>query len=106
MGAHGGLAAIALVLIQSTASGQTAPPPKASPSPESVRKLAQEVANPLASVATLTFQFNWDTGVGPNRDLRMILNIQPQVPVPLSNDLTLLSRFLLPFVSQPVLVRG
>jgi hypothetical protein len=106
MSALGAIAAVALMVIQSTAAGQQAPQPEVSPSPESVRKLAEAVANPLATVATIGFQFNWDSGVGPYHDLRTILDVQAQVPVSLSKDWTLLSRFLLPFESQPVLVRG
>jgi hypothetical protein len=106
MGAHGGLAAIALLTLQSTAAGQPVPPPEVAPSKESIRKLAEEVANPLANVATLSFEFNWDSGVGPNHDLRTILYLQPQVPVPLSKDWTLLTRFQLPYISQPTLVQG
>jgi hypothetical protein len=104
MSAHEGLVTMALMVIQSTAPQVS--PPEVRPSPESIRKLAEAVANPLAGLASIAFQFNWDTGVGPNHDLRTILYIQPQVPVPLTKDWTLLSRFLLPFVSQPVLVRG
>lgn len=95
-----------LMLIQSTAAGQPAPPPEVSLSPESARKLAQAIANPLADVATLSFQFNWDSGVGPDHSLRTILNVQTQVPNKLSEDWILVSRFLLPLVSQPALVRG
>jgi hypothetical protein len=106
MNVQEGLIAMAFMVLQSSTPGPQGSAPEVRPSPEAIRNLAEAVANPLASVATLAFQFNWDTGMGPNHDLRTTLYIQPQVPVSLSKDWTLLSRFLLPFVSQPVLVRG
>jgi len=102
----GAPAVAAVVLMQIQSASPQVPPPEVSPARETTRQLAQAVANPLADLASLAFQFNWDTGVGPNHDLRTTLNIQPQVPIPLTQHLTLLSRFLLPFVSQPVLGTG
>lgn len=106
MSAYGALAAMALAVIQSPAAGQQAASPEVSPSRESTRKLAQAVANPLATVATLTLEFDWDSGIGPDHSLRTTLNAQSQVPVALSEDWTLLSRLVLPFISQPAVVRG
>lgn len=68
--------------------------------------LAQEVTNPVAALVSVPFQFNWENGVGPNDDVRFILNIQPVVPIELSKDWNLIGRLIVPLISQPVLVAG
>jgi hypothetical protein len=49
---------------------------------------------------------NWDTGVGPNRDVRNTLNIQPVMPFKLNDDWNLIARLIMPVLSQPALVPG
>lgn len=72
----------------------------------SAADLAKKLANPISDLVSIPFQFNWDEGVGPNDDLRFLLNIQPVVPAPISDRWNLIGRFILPIVSQPVLVPG
>ena len=58
--------------------------------------LAQELSNPVASLISVPFQFNWDTGIGPKDADRAILNIQPVYPFSLNDDWNLISRTILP----------
>ena len=64
-------------------------------------KVAKELSNPVADLATIPFQFNWENGVGENDDLRFVLNLQPVVPISLDKNWTMVGRFILPYVSQP-----
>lgn len=64
--------------------------------------LAAEAQNPIANLISVPFQNNLTPGMGPNQDNTLnVLNIQPVVPFALSKDLTLVTRTILPVLSQP-----
>ena len=58
--------------------------------------LAKQLSNPVASLISVPFQFNWDTGIGPKDADATILNIQPVVPFKLNEDWNLISRTIVP----------
>jgi hypothetical protein len=58
--------------------------------------LAKQLANPISSLISVPFQFNWDTGIGPKDADRVTLNVQPVVPFSLNEDWNLISRTILP----------
>jgi len=63
--------------------------------------LAEQLSNPVASLISVPFQFNYDARIGPARDGdQFYLNFQPVVPIPLDKDWILISRTILPIVSQ------
>uniref|UniRef100_UPI000B3FC230 hypothetical protein n=1 Tax=Pandoraea sp. PE-S2R-1 TaxID=1986994 RepID=UPI000B3FC230 len=56
---------------------------------------------------SVPFQFNYDSDVGPNRDgNKFLMNFQPVVPIHLNQDWNLISRTILPVVSQNNVVPG
>jgi len=62
--------------------------------------LAKQLANPVASLISVPFQFNYDQRIGPREEVqRANLNIQPVVPFKLSSDWNLISRTILPVVN-------
>ncbi|GDX76591.1 hypothetical protein LBMAG41_16670 [Cyanobium sp.] len=62
--------------------------------------LAKQLANPVASLISVPFQFNYDSGIGVQENVqRANLNIQPVVPFKLSADWNLISRTILPVVN-------
>lgn len=65
-------------------------------SPED-EQLVKDSNNPLANMISFPLQFNYDYGAGPDGDgSRMTLNIQPIIPIPISDKLITLSRTILP----------
>ena len=68
--------------------------------------LAKKLSNPVSDLVSVPFQFNWENGVGPNKNTRFILNIQPVVPFTLNPKWNLIARVITPLVSQPPLVAG
>ncbi|MFV8782108.1 transporter [Microbulbifer sp. SA54] len=69
--------------------------------------LAKQLSNPVSDLISVPFQFNWDNRVGPLEDgRRFTLNIQPVIPIDLNEDLNLISRTILPVVSQEDIFPG
>jgi hypothetical protein len=69
--------------------------------------LAKKLANPVAAMISVPLQSNYDRRYGPTRDgHRFTMNVQPVVPVTLSPDWTLISRTILPVISQHELTPG
>ncbi|MEJ2503623.1 MAG: transporter [Gemmatimonadota bacterium] len=81
----------------------TAPGSAQEPSAED---LAKQLSNPVASLVSIPFQFNWDQPVGIDDDYRMIYNFQPVIPLTLSDDWNLIVRWIMPYISQPRLAQG
>ena len=79
---------------------------EAQPGAPSNADLAQKLSNPVADLVSVPFQFNWDQPVGIDDDVRYTLNIQPVIPLTLSEDWNLVVRWIMPYVSQPRLAEG
>lgn len=69
--------------------------------PKSNADLAKAAQNPVASMISLPFQNNTNFGIGPNDETQNMLNIQPVWPVSLSSDWNLITRTIVPVITQP-----
>jgi len=58
--------------------------------------VAAQLANPVANVVSVPFQWNLDRGGGRGDALGATLNIQPVIPFALNEDWNLISRTILP----------
>jgi len=86
--------------------GATPAAGSSAPAGASDADLAKQLSNPLASLVSVPFQFNWEQGVGYQDGTRTILNVQPVVPFELNDKWNLIGRWIMPFVSQPPLTPG
>jgi len=71
---------------------------EAAPSKE--QQLAAQVANPISSLISVPFQSNLYVGIGPLNGSRSVTNFQPVIPMKLTENLNLITRMVLPIVSQ------
>jgi hypothetical protein len=63
--------------------------------------LAKQVQNPVADLISLPFQNNMNFGLGPNNRMQNVLNIQPVIPIKLSEEWNLITRTIAPILKQP-----
>ena len=73
---------------------------RAEMSAEELAKLAQ---NPVGNLISVPFQDNVNLNVGPEKQTQNILNIQPVIPISISDDWNIITRTILPVISQPAL---
>jgi hypothetical protein len=66
-----------------------------------VASLAQAAQNPIANMISVPFQFNLNYDTGPLGETQYLLNIQPVYPVTLNADWNLITRTIVPVLSQP-----
>jgi hypothetical protein len=68
--------------------------------------LAREVANPVSSLISVPFQFNYGCCFGPEKAPQVLLNFQPVVPFKLTDDWNVIVRTIVPIIDQPEAVPG
>jgi len=68
---------------------------------QSSEELAKAAQNPIANMISVPFQNDTNFNVGPEKRTQNILNIQPVVPIRLGPDWNLITRTIMPVISQP-----
>ena len=63
--------------------------------------LAKAAQNPIASLISLPFQNNTNFGIGPDDKTENVLNIQPVWPFSIGENWNLITRTIVPVISQP-----
>lgn len=78
------------VLLPATARGQDA------------TDLAKQTQNPVADLATVPLQFNFNSGGDLGDGTQMVFNFQPVVPLKMTHSVNIIWRTIVPYVSQPL----
>ena len=66
--------------------------------------LAKKLQNPVAALISVPIQNNWDFGIGQAHAMKYTANIQPVVPIGISDDWNLIIRTIMPVIYQEQLV--
>jgi hypothetical protein len=83
--------AAAMVLVASVAQAHA----------EDSVQLATQLANPLAKLISIPAQGNYNSGYGPRADGdQLLVNLQPVIPFSINDDWNLISRTIVPIISQ------
>lgn len=62
--------------------------------------------NPIANLATLPIQNNWNFGIGPDDRTQFVALVQPVIPLKLSDRCNLITRPIMPFINSPIGASG
>jgi len=81
-------------------------PLRAAAAAESETDLAKKTQNPVADLISVPFQNNFNFGTGPEDRTVWILNVQPVIPLKLTESWNLIARIIMPIVNQPPLALG
>jgi hypothetical protein len=69
--------------------------------------LAKKLSNPVAALISVPFQFNFDHRIGGlEKGQRASVTLQPVIPIALSHDWNLISRTIIPSVTQTNIFQG
>jgi len=79
-------------------AGEPSPTGGSAEPSEDLQKASQ---NPIADLVSVPFQGNTNFNAGPFNRTQEVFNIQPVVPMHLTDDWNLISRTIIPLVSQP-----
>ncbi len=78
-------------------------PPSSSPS---ATELAKQTQNPVADLISVPFQNNFNFNTGPEKRTVWVLNVQPVIPIKLTDHWNLITRTIMPIINQPSLAPG
>jgi hypothetical protein len=68
--------------------------------------LAKAAQNPIADMISVPIQYNANFKTGPLEKTQSVLNIQPVYPISLNPEWNLITRTIVPLLSQPEFVAG
>ena len=69
----------------------------------SATELAKLAQNPVGNLISLPFQNNTNLNFGPEKGTQNVLNIQPVIPISISDDWNIITRTIVPVISMPAL---
>src|SRR5262245_37496152 len=93
---------IAILLLAGAAQAQDA----ATSHEDDSSNPAKETQNPVADLISVPFQNNFNFNTGSENRTVWILNVQPVIPIRISEGWNLITRTIVPIINQPALFPG
>lgn len=78
-------------------------PARAEMSAEELAKLAQ---NPVGNLISVPIQYNANLNTGPLKGTQSVLNIQPVIPISVNDEWNVITRTIIPLISNPAFAPG
>ena len=103
------LKTLALIFLMSTATSSalaSAGDGMVESGEDRTEELARAAQNPIATMISLPFQNNTNFEFGPREKTQHIMNVQPVLPFKLNDDWNLVTRTIVPIISQPGFTPG
>ncbi len=69
----------------------------------SAEELAKLTQNPVGNLISVPFQNNTNLNAGPQKETQNVLNIQPVIPIEVNSEWNIITRTIIPVISQPPL---
>ena len=68
---------------------------------------AKKLANPIAAMISVPFQYNYDSDIGKDdTGSKSVVNVQPVIPISLNDEWNLISRTIMPIIWQDDIYAG
>jgi hypothetical protein len=99
-------APLMVVFLLAALSAQAAEPPQSTTQQTSDEELVKETQNPVADLITVPLQNNFNFGTGSKNRTVYVGNIQPVIPIHITEDWNLITRTIMPIINQPSLFQG
>lgn len=96
-------------MVPRVAADEAAPPAETkapAAASEGEEALAKKTQNPVADLISVPFQNNFNFDVGPERATVWVMNVQPVIPIRLTEHWNLITRTIMPIVNQPSVAPG
>jgi hypothetical protein len=92
---------VAVFLVSLCGSVSSLAQEASTPAPAGTEELQKAAQNPVASLISVPIQNNSNFGIGPFDRIQNVLNIQPVVPIQISENWNLIIRWVTPIIWQP-----
>ena len=99
------VSAVLLLIMQVNGGAQTPTDTEPQQGPDETERLQKAVQNPLANIVNVPFQYSGSFPIGPFSRTHTILSLQPVLPFRMTERWNLITRVIMPLVSQPYLNR-
>ena len=99
-------ALLMVVFLVAAASMQAAEPQQPGTGQRSDEDLVKQTQNPVADLISVPLQNNFNFGTGSKNRTVYVGNIQPVIPIHITDDWNLITRTIMPIINQPSLFPG
>src|SRR5262247_687665 len=99
--------ALSILFLLTPVSAQGAEPQQPSKQEASDEELVKQTQNPVADLISVPFQNNFNFAAGPKHNHQIyLLNIQPVIPIHVTENWNLIARIIQPVINIPSLAPG